>query len=220
MISGDISAYHLYSLNCLSKEIPLGVFAISKPSEITDTTTIIEDDNVSPSPEKDPEKDIIDLEKKDPAPEQETQEEVEEKKEEVLVLDGPLSQIYTKALQEVYSKESDPTAMQIEKIDGDDREGSTEEEPKMEVKGGDVNIQEFIYACDGSEVSGEDINNFSKAINRLSHIDCKVTLVMEGNKQLSTCASYMDELATKCGARVIFSRENAIRHLTNVLNKL
>lgn len=131
-----------------------------------------------------------------------------EKKEPTIVLDGPLSSIYTQALNLVYSKESGMT--QVHAMIG----GLDEEE---ELNTSDTSL--YVYCVDGDKIDSNELNT---AIDKLRiALDnkkySKVVLAVECGTNIGSKIALLDQFSKDIGVKVCFSRKKALEHISCVL---
>lgn len=122
-----------------------------------------------------------------------------------IVMDGPLSKIYTQALNIAYAKEAASASGQTETT-----LIFNEEEQKAQDEVDHHSL--YVYCCDADELQGSDVIDGSDKL-RLA-LDSKkyrgALVVMESHGSVSRHAGLLEEYASKNGVRVIFNRANAL----------
>jgi hypothetical protein len=132
-------------------------------------------------------------------------------KENVQVtLDGPLSSIYTKALNLVYANENIGD-MVISAYDDEEAEEEITDDNLEQAK--DKNGKDlYVYCCD-NEISNED---FLEAVDKLHKVSkdkrySEAMIALECNaKTPSNRLSLIDRLSNELGIRVVYSRDKAM----------
>lgn len=124
------------------------------------------------------------------------QDDIQLNDESVVVLDGPLSKIYTEALNKVYAIESYMT-------DG----ALTDDKEKDE----DLS-KTYIYAVDADDLdiagTNETFGNLRLALDSQKYD--KIILSIEHVEVVSESIAIIDEYAKKTGVNVVYKREQAI----------
>lgn len=105
-----------------------------------------------------------------------------------LVIDGPLSEVYTKALNQVYSKEANVTELRLFKDHlKDDNEES---------------MEEYIYVVDGKTVEEVDVDY----IEAFEHI----SLAKKKFKKVSVCVEHNMNITPNIGRLLSYARESGV----------
>jgi len=129
-----------------------------------------------------------------------------EKKEVKIVLSGPLSEIYTQALNAVYSKEDTslmlaPPMITIKTAENKDK-----------ITDADL----YVYCCDGDNINlPEDTDNIKDATNNNNSI-----VAIECGSNINNKIGLLESFATTLGAKVCFSRKVAIEAIRMALVRL
>lgn len=133
---------------------------------------------------------------------------IKEEDQKVVVMDGPLSKIYTEALNLALAKEAASASGQtdIKVVFDEDIEAQNEENRKAL----------YVYCCDGQDM---DIDGTIDATDKLRiALDSgkykNVLVAMESKRGITTKAGLVDEFARKMGAQVVFSRNTALEAIT------
>jgi hypothetical protein len=121
-----------------------------------------------------------------------------------IVLSGPLSKIYTKALNLVYANEDTGTELLTtdEELTEDD----------------DQNTNLYVYCCDDSLDSGdlvEATEKLSQAMNSKKYKS--VILSLESNGNMNNRIGLLDSFASEVGVKVCFSRNRALEAINGSL---
>lgn len=127
--------------------------------------------------------------------------------EKTVVMDGPLSKIYTQALNLVYAHEAASASGQTDiKVLFNEQ---TEEESVKDL---------YVYCCDGSELDSEDVIEGTNKLRLALDGRYKNTLVvMESHAAIKPIAGLFEQYAATSGIRVIFQRENALEAIHQLL---
>lgn len=140
-----------------------------------------------------------------------------------VVMDGPLSQIYTRALNIVFSKDADETpALESAAIDSmiatsmvlDVREKKAEL-----MKEGDGGL--YVYATDNEklpEEGGAVLDNLHLALDHKPASNVVLAVEMIGDGNISPMQVILEEYAQKSGIRVIHSKDAVMSFLRNRIN--
>lgn len=158
--------------------------------------------NLNPPSSEPEEKSIKDIE------ETNTELPVEEQKpkedDKVIVMDGPLSKIYTQALNIAYAKEAASASGQT-----DIKVVFPEEESK------ETKDSLYVYCCDASDITNSDAIDGTDKL-RLA-LDSKkynqAIVVMECHDKVTQAAGLLEQYAVNNKIKVIFRRELAIEHI-------
>ena len=125
----------------------------------------------------------------------------------VVVMDGPLSRVYTEALNLAYAKEAASASGQtdIKILFDEDIEAQDEENRKAL----------YVYCCDGEQL---DMSDTVQATDKLRlALDSgkykKVLMAMEASKGISNSAGLLDEYARRNGVQVLFKRSTALESI-------
>ena len=134
----------------------------------------------------------------------------EEKAKAEVTLDGPLSSVYTKALNLVYANEGVDT-MTITPYYEEEEEDAIIEENAAEDKdkyGNDL----YIYCCNGNNLSQEGLvdatNHLCKVANGKKYKNILVSIECRG--EVNSKVALLDDVSTQLGAKVCFSQRAAI----------
>jgi hypothetical protein len=111
-----------------------------------------------------------------------------------VTLDGPLSEVYTKALNLVYAKEGVDSMYELSESPDDDHEGL------------------YVYCCDG-EMTGSDLNEGMAQINRAVESYRNVIMVIDGSRGINEKSGLMERYASTKGIRTVMSQRTAIESI-------
>lgn len=132
--------------------------------------------------------------------------------QQTVIMDGPLSKIYTQALNLVYAKEAASASGQtdIKVLFDEDIESSTEYHDAL-----------YVYCCDAGDM---DINDALEGSNKLrlalDNKNIKSTyMVMESHRIVKPAAGLLEEYAVSSGVKVIFKRNIAIETICDALKR-
>lgn len=127
--------------------------------------------------------------------------------EKVVVMDGPLSKIYTQALNLAYANEAASASGQTDiKILFDDADNSESDKDL------------YVYCCDSSNIDTDDVIQGTDHLRLALDGRYKQTLVvMESHSNIKPVAALLEEYAFKNGTRVVFSRDLAIEMIQQLL---
>lgn len=129
--------------------------------------------------------------------------------EKIVVMDGPLSKIYTQALNLAYANEAASASGQTDvKILFDD---TIEEngEPARDL---------YVYCCDSADIDNEDvIHGTDKLRLALDGRYKQALVVMESHHAIKPIAGLLEEYACNTGVKVVFTRDLAIETIQQLL---
>ncbi len=127
----------------------------------------------------------------------------EEKQEQEIKLDGPLSVIYAKALNLAYSRESTDTMLP----------NSSNEEK------GSNNEGIYVYCCNGDELDYNELNNATDNLRlALDSKKYKKIIAVIESRNSNNKIGLLDEYAHNLGIETIFNRNVALDKLNNYSN--
>jgi hypothetical protein len=133
----------------------------------------------------------------------------EKKEEKTIVLDGPLSHIYTQALNAVYATEAINMLTEMS-INEDDTYGKKE----TNEKGKDL----YVYCCDGDRLdSGELANVANKLRLALDTKHYKNVVVAVECTAVNNKIALLDNFTTDLGVKIMFNRNTAISKIKSVI---
>ena len=126
--------------------------------------------------------------------------------EKTIVLDGPLSRIYTQALNMAYAKEDVGAMGQMLMMTGQGDTDEEEEDPR------DL----YVYCCDGDELSEGKVTEAADKL-RIA-LDSKkyksVAVAIECKGHVSDQLASLDRLSSQMGAKVFYRRKTAMEAIT------
>lgn len=135
----------------------------------------------------------------------------EKTEEKTVVLDGPLSHIYTQALNMVYANEAVNMITQMA-VDSEEKYG--EDKPSND------NKDLYVYCCDGDKLDSDGLveatNKLRLALDVRHHknIIVSVESVNPNNK-----VALLDEFSSSLGINVIYSRNKTIDNIRSIVKK-
>ena len=141
-----------------------------------------------------------------------------------VITDGPLSAQYTKALAEIYKKETDPESgysLESQQIDEKNNNEivSTVFDLNEELKSNGYNTN-IIYSLDKDNILPDTIVNFSEVSSEFSNDTGAMKVVHVPDEIDKHSDIYMDkisELAEQKGFVVTVGMENLIKHIKSYL---
>lgn len=134
----------------------------------------------------------------------------EKTEEKTVVLDGPLSHIYTQALNMVYANEAVNMLTQMA-VD-------------VEEKYGDDNLTDnkdlYVYCCDGDKLNTDSLvettNKLRLALDKKQYKNIIISVEsINGNSKIAL----LDEFSSALGIKVIYSRNRAIDNIRSIIQK-
>lgn len=136
-------------------------------------------------------------------PQNKASEKIEEK---TIVLDGPLSHIYTQALNAVYANEAINMLTQMA-VNDEDAYGKKDE---TNIHGKEL----YVYCCDGDKLDSEELVNATNKLRiALDKKEYKHVLVSVECMNSNTKIALLDEFSSSLGIKVIYSRNNTIDNI-------
>ncbi len=125
--------------------------------------------------------------------------------EKTIMLNGPLSHIYTQALNAVFSKESTGMGAHLFKY----RILNDKDKDEDEID------DTFVYCVDSDSLSSSELIASSEALRDAvkSGKHRKVVLAMESNGVANSRMQLLDEVSRSMGVKVFLSRGSALEHL-------
>lgn len=178
----------------------MGIFDLSKLSN----------KNVAESEVKETSKEVTGLDRGDFQNNTDTTNVVDNKdqdnKEAITIeLNGPLSQIYTKALNLVYANENNIEFNVIHK-------GDKKSNPSKSI---------YIYCCKADEITNTDLMDVSNDLRiALDSNYKKVIIAAEYSKELSNKIGTLERIASESGVQIYFKRNNALNAVKTALESL
>lgn len=133
----------------------------------------------------------------------------EEKANTEIKLDGPLSNVFTKALNAVYSNESiDPMVIAPIEQEEAEEEHETHEEEGQDVFGNAL----YVYCCNGDNLSQEGLVDAADKLTRaVTHGKYKnVILSMECFNDINNKTALLDKLGRSLGIKVCLSKRSTM----------
>jgi hypothetical protein len=135
------------------------------------------------------------------------------KGESMIVLDGPLSQIYTKALMVAYAKPEISTESAAN--DAIMAKGANDATDNAELLNHDA---AYLYVTDDahltSDTIGETIDELNLGLNSAKYKTLAVCI--EGCKDISRYHEYLTQMAENKGAKVFHTRKGAMDYLASI----
>lgn len=133
--------------------------------------------------------------------------------QQTVIMDGPLSKIYTQALNLVYAKEASAASgaagqTDVKLVFDEDIEKATDYHDAL-----------YVYCCDASSMdSNEAVKASDKLRLALDNKNIKKTyVVMESHRLVKPAAGLLEEMAVKLGIPVIFKRDIAIEAICDAI---
>lgn len=127
-----------------------------------------------------------------------------------VVMDGPLSKIYTQALNLAYANEAASASGQTDIKILFDETIEQNDEPAKDL---------YVYCCDSGDISNEDvIKGTDKLRLALDGRYKQALVVMESHHCIKPIAGLLEEYAFKTGIKVVFTRDLAIETIKQLLN--
>lgn len=126
-----------------------------------------------------------------------------EDKESVVVLDGPLSHVYTKALNLVYAREGMMSMLTYDEVDN-----------KSKAQKGT-----YVYCHPNTLTSVSQVNSLSGKLNLVvaGKKYSNVYLVLECQEGTNKYTQLLDEYARSIGVEVFYHRETGIKQIRTAL---
>lgn len=137
----------------------------------------------------------------------------EDKQEAKVILDGPLSQIYTQALNLVYAKE-DTGQMLAQFIQQQDNKEANDAAADKDI---------YVYCCDGDDLSQDHlIESTNKLQAALGQDKYKDTILAIECRQghVNDKVGLLDTMARSMGVRVYLTRGSALEGVKTALESL
>ena len=133
------------------------------------------------------------------------------KEEKTIVLDGPLSRIYTQALNMAYAKEDVGAMGQMLMVTG---QGDPDEDE-------DDSRDLYVYCCDGDELTDEKVTEAADTLRiALDSKKYKSTAVaIECRGRVSDQLALLDQLSSQMGVKVFYRRKTAMEAITHGFRK-
>ena len=131
--------------------------------------------------------------------------------EKTIVLDGPLSRIYTQALNMAYAKEDVGAMGQMLMMTG---QGDPEEDE-------DDSRDLYVYCCDVDELTDEKVTEAADTLRiALDSKKYKSTAVaIECRGRVSDQLALLDQLSSQMGVKVFYRRKTAMEAITHGFRK-
>lgn len=131
--------------------------------------------------------------------------------QQVVVMDGPLSAIYTQALNLAYAREAASASGQTDiKLVFDE---------DIEAGDGDLHKALYVYCCDATDMTASDAvegtNKLRVALDSKKYAQTYV--VMESRGTVKAAAGLLEEYAVKNNVRVLFKRAAALEALCDAI---
>jgi len=138
-----------------------------------------------------------------PAPDMEylTMKEIDEN---TIVLDGPLSQVYTDALNKAYARESYITEIAAIKDSADDQTEKEEENPA---------IGNYIYLVDGKYLEGDEYVNVFNNLQVATEMWANVYVCIEHHGNITNRVAEFRQICREMKAIVMDSREEGLEFI-------
>ena len=134
---------------------------------------------------------------------------VEDPKQKTIVLDGPLSQIYTQALNIAYAKES--MGMMLGVYNELNKKPSDSNEPD----------DSYVYVINADDLDTNMLIQSSECL-RVASTSGKyknIILAIESHGNIGSKMQLLSEMGNALGAQVCFNRNGAIQSVLNALKK-
>jgi hypothetical protein len=140
----------------------------------------------------------------------------ETKDKTTIVLDGPLSAIYTKALNTLYAQGTKESVSQESQAnDVITLAGALVAKEKQDVQdlANKQNCQ-FIYVTDNKEIEDRSLLDAYTTVQTAIDMQCfkEISVVMECNGNIKGASATFESFLNKAKVRVFYSRESAMRH--------
>jgi hypothetical protein len=147
----------------------------------------------------------------DPEISQVPQEGTKVEEEKTVVLEGPLSHIYTQALNLAYAKEG---IDMLEKV-------HLNREDKLELVDKEQLDDSFVYAVDASNMNVDELLAVNSTLKTAveSRKYRKVSLAIESSSVVSSKMQLLCELADGLGIKVYFNRKTALEGILSDIRK-
>lgn len=192
----------------------MGIINLLREKEVSIDTSKKEDESKDESLDHDSEATINGVDKKEGS--------TEAKDAKHIVLSGPLSQMYTTALNMVYANEDvasqifmGGTIKKIEDKSMVDSAGMLEEDTADEPDDHDL----YVYCCD-SDMEQTDLVNVVDSLSKAVTEGYKdIVLAIECDVRVSPKISLIEELSRKLGVKVCYSRKSALESIQQIYER-
>ena len=143
----------------------------------------------------------------------------EKPREKMIVMDGPLSKIYTAALNSVYNKrrsEADSISTETQQMDAvmvADVHNLLEKKEAAEKEGRIVDPA-YVYATDVNQIREQGVTEAFDEIRRaINHDDGAVVICIEQYGGIDNNLSILTDFLAETNAKVFFSRDATMNYL-------
>lgn len=147
---------------------------------------------------------------------------VADKAEQTIVLDGPLSHIYTQALNLAYANEGTSTVASFLEARHSSLVGTDDDEENRVKSGNSVTADgTYVYCVDSTDLDNQGLLVSTEAL-RIAVESKKyknVVLALESAHVVTSKVQLLGEMGTALGAKVCLSRKNAVQTLIAGLGK-
>lgn len=131
--------------------------------------------------------------------------------EKTIILDGPLSHIYTQALNLAYAKESTMMSLALFKTLAPDEQVVDSNEPYAD--------DTYVYCVDDNALSESVVEGF-EALREASKKYKNIIVALESGRVVTNRMQMISEFSESLGAKVCYTREQALKTVLSKVRKV
>ena len=138
----------------------------------------------------------------------------ENKEEKFVILDGPLSKIYTAALNLVYANEG--TSSMVSFLEAQHKSLTTAEDIEEDRLNSGNSVTEdgtYVYCLDSADLDGEGMILVTESLREAKKKYSKIVVAMENKQHVGSRAQLLMELCGDTGIDISFNRNSAINKI-------
>lgn len=134
--------------------------------------------------------------------------------EKTVVMDGPLSQIYTQALNIAYAKEGLSTMVSFLEAKHDSLTSDEDLEENRLMSGNAVTADgTYVYCIDGTDLEGQGLVAATEALRVAKSKYKEVVLALESHGVVTSRVQLLGEMGEALGAKVCMTRDGAMDNI-------